>query len=225
MNDVAAISTRSRHSIMGRLDAAPPGAVSSAPAAVRPPPLGDSPYARFRELLEANRTIVRDTTSDRWPDDVMDLLRAEGCRNLLFAPDTEAGRRLSNSGAPRDGLPALIPYDQDIEAMKPALVSDIDASLTESRSAIGSTGSVVLWPSREEPRLMSLLPPLHIVLVRASALVNTLDELVARQHWSDGMPTNVVLVSGPSKTADIAQLLAFGVHGPKKFAVMVIQDR
>ncbi|MGD8446415.1 MAG: LUD domain-containing protein [Desulfobacterales bacterium] len=38
------------------------------------------------------------------------------------------------------------------------------------------------------------------------------------------MPTNIVLVSGPSKTADIEMTLAFGVHGPKELIVLIVED-
>ncbi|WP_278366532.1 LUD domain-containing protein, partial [Marinobacter salarius] len=43
------------------------------------------------------------------------------------------------------------------------------------------------------------------------------------QNWAAGMPTNALLVSGPSKTADIEQTLAYGVHGPKELIVLVIE--
>jgi len=42
------------------------------------------------------------------------------------------------------------------------------------------------------------------------------------QRWSDGMPTNALLVSGPSKTADIQVTLAYGAHGPKELVVLLL---
>jgi L-lactate dehydrogenase complex protein LldG len=42
-------------------------------------------------------------------------------------------------------------------------------------------------------------------------------------RWSEDMPTNLVLVSGPSKTADIELILAFGVHGPKELIVLMVE--
>jgi L-lactate dehydrogenase complex protein LldG len=43
------------------------------------------------------------------------------------------------------------------------------------------------------------------------------------QRWHERMPTNALLISGPSKTADIEQTLAYGVHGPKELIVLVIE--
>ena len=47
--------------------------------------------------------------------------------------------------------------------------------------------------------------------------------IVRHQNWASGMPTNALLVSGPSKTADIEQTLAYGVHGPKELIILVIE--
>ena len=46
-----------------------------------------------------------------------------------------------------------------------------------------------------------------------------------QQDWSKSLPTNVVLVSSPSKTADIQQTLAYGAHGPKQLVVLLVEDR
>jgi L-lactate dehydrogenase complex protein LldG len=46
-----------------------------------------------------------------------------------------------------------------------------------------------------------------------------------REDWSAGLPTNVILISSPSKTADIQQTLAYGAHGPKQLVVVMVEDR
>ena len=101
---------------------------------------------------------------------------------------------------------------------------DIPASLTVARSAIAETGTLVLWPDANEPRLMSLVPPLHIVLLDASTIQNTFYEAMTAEGWSDGLPTNALLISGPSKTADIQVTLAYGAHGPKELVVLLIGE-
>ncbi|MCR6631949.1 MAG: lactate utilization protein [Magnetospirillum sp.] len=115
-------------------------------------------------------------------------------------------------------------YDRPVEELKPVLVHGVDAGLTTTLGGIAETGTLVLWPTPDEPRLLSLLPPIHIALVRAAEVVDNLAGLIRDKGWAGSMPTNAVLISGPSKTADIEQTLAYGVHGPKELIVLVVKD-
>ncbi|MBO6279016.1 MAG: LUD domain-containing protein, partial [Pseudomonas sp.] len=74
------------------------------------------------------------------------------------------------------------------------------------------------------PRLMSLVPPVHICLFDAAKMYNDFYSAMQGENMAAGMPTNVVLVSGPSKTADIEQVLAYGAHGPKDLIVLILED-
>ncbi|MCG7968869.1 MAG: lactate utilization protein [Candidatus Thiodiazotropha taylori] len=114
-------------------------------------------------------------------------------------------------------------YDQPIESWKPELFSQIDVAITGSRCGIAETGTLVLMPDRDEPRLMSLVPPVHIALLDAKKLYQTFAEVIEKERWADGLPTNVLLISGPSKTADIEQTLAYGIHGPKQLITLLLE--
>ena len=61
-----------------------------------------------------------------------------------------------------------------------------------------------------------------MVLLDAVQIRSTFHEIMVEQDWARGMPTNALLVSGPSKSADIEQTLAYGVHGPKELVVLVL---
>ncbi len=113
-------------------------------------------------------------------------------------------------------------YDFDLQANKDKLFNDMPAAFTNSHAAISATGSIVLWPKIEEPRALSLVPPVNIVLVDAKSLHASFADLINAQQWQDKLPTNIVLVSGPSKTADIQQTLAYGAHGPKELVVLLL---
>jgi L-lactate dehydrogenase complex protein LldG len=176
---------------------------------------------RFVARMSEVRAEVHLTSSDAWPDELCTILREKKARNLLYAPVKPEGTRLLEALI-RAGIEP-VPYQREIESWKRELFEEMDAGFTSCRGAIAETGSLILWPDQAEPRLLSLVPPIHCVLLTADKLYSTFAEAIAEQGWvEEGMPTNALLVSGPSKSADIAQVLAYGVHGPKSLVVMLI---
>jgi L-lactate dehydrogenase complex protein LldG len=175
--------------------------------------------ARFRSTMEAGRTEIHTVSDINWAQKLYEVLAAKGCRNLLMAPGTAHGARaleaLSSSEI------ACRAYDRPIDEWKPELFHDIDASLTGARGAIAETGSLILWPDVHEPRLMSLVPPIHVVLLDAATIHPTFYAAMQAENWAGGLPTNALLISSPSKTADIQQTLAYGAHGPKELIVLL----
>jgi L-lactate dehydrogenase complex protein LldG len=199
---------------------------------VTPPPSDFTPLAekqwppeerlpRIRRMMEAVHTEFLDATEADWPAVVTDFLTREGAANLLYAPGTADGAKLANAG--RGESLQLIPYDRPIEDFKQQMFEGIDAGLTGTLGAIADTGSLILWPSADEPRLLSLVPHIHVALLRADALYDSFWQAMRDQRWADAMPTNALLISGPSKTADIEQTLAYGVHGPKRLVVVIVR--
>ena len=108
---------------------------------------------------------------------------------------------------------------------QPALFNTVDAGLTLTHGGIAETGTLVLWSGHQSPRLLSLVPPVHIAILHASRVVESLMDMMVKEDWSAGLPTNVILISSPSKTADIQQTLAYGAHGPKQLVVVLVEDR
>lgn len=214
------MSASARDRILDRLRAAPKRAVPDRPD-WQPPIFGAEAKAKFRAMLEASHADVHDVGRADWPERLRTILANKGVDRVMHAPATAAGRQLAQAWTGPDA-PTLVAYDRPVEEIKDVLVHDVQAAVTTARGGIAQTGSLVLWPDADEPRLMSLLPPIHVVLVEEGAIANSLAETMAAQGWAQGMPTNAVLVSGPSKTADIEQTLAYGVHGPKELIVLVI---
>lgn len=112
--------------------------------------------------------------------------------------------------------------DLAIENFKHTLFHDVDAGLTCCHAALAETGSLVLIPTPEEPRLLSLVPPIHIVVLHAQQLYDNLASWIEQQA-PQPMPTNLLLITGPSKSADIEQVLAYGVHGPRQLVVLLVE--
>jgi L-lactate dehydrogenase complex protein LldG len=101
--------------------------------------------------------------------------------------------------------------------------SDLDAAeASEAIHGLADTGSVVLAASPDEPRARSLLPEVHVTLLRESLILPGLDELFAAVGAS--LPSSLAIVSGPSRSADIEQRLTTGVHGPREVHVVLLAD-
>ena len=182
--------------------------------------------ARLRGALEAAHAEVHDTTAADWPELLLHIAASKGLRTLLIGADTPHGTALEAlQPARRPTALQLVRYTQAIETWRDTLFDGIDAGLTLARSAIAETGSLILWPSVAEPRLMSLVPPLHFVLLDAATIHADLYSAMSAEGWKDALPTNALLVSGPSKTADIQQTLAYGAHGPRELIVLLLRAK
>lgn len=179
---------------------------------------------RLREVLEAVHGETLLTTAADWPAQALAALAERGIDELLISPATVHGQQFAGYLALNGASLRLKAYDQPIEAWKEELFFHTPASLTGTLGGIAATGSLIVWPTPQEPRLMSLVPPLHIALLKASEVFDNLHQAMHRQGWAGSLPTNALLVSGPSKTADIQQTLAYGAHGPKELLVLILQD-
>lgn len=214
--------SNARANILGRLTAAcegiPVHPSDFAPIEAKSWSAGEK-LERLQRLMEAVHTEFLDARGTDWRDAVASWLSSQNVGSLLYGPDSAVGRALADHWT---GAARLVPYDRGMDEMKETLFNGIDASVTATRGAIAETGSLILWPGIEEPRTMSLVPPIHIALLAPGTIVNTLREAMLSQSWAAGMPTNALLISGPSKTADIEQTLAYGVHGPKRLLVVLV---
>lgn len=176
--------------------------------------------AHFSERMQAVRTEIHRASDGNWRSVLQQICQQKGLNNLLLAKETPYGQQLY---ADPSNLPTLHPYQHPIENWKQELFQTTDASLTTTLGGIAETGSLMLWPDEQEPRLMSLVPPVHIALLEADKLYSTFAQAIQAQGWAaQGMPSNALLISGPSKSADIAQVLAYGVHGPKALVVIIV---
>jgi L-lactate dehydrogenase complex protein LldG len=219
------MSEKARDAIFARLNAADRRPLQDGPQAEAMPA---KTYSRkekienLQRLMEAMRTEIHVTDAAHWLDKLEDVLRARKVKTLLFAPGSEIGSSLQQHfRTPGDGRPELIAYDRETEQLKET-VFNVDAGITATYGAIAEIGALILWSSAEEPRQISLVPPIHVSVLKADNIYNSFVEVMQKENWAGNMPTNAFLVSGPSKTADIELTLAFGVHGPKELIVLIV---
>ena len=180
--------------------------------------------SRLKSMMEAVHTEVLLCSDLDFSSVFQRAVREKAIGRLLCPRNSPLGSQihLMKQRTP-DKLPELVTYDKSIENWKKQLFS-VDAAVTETRGGIAETGSLILWPTNEEPRLMSLVPPIHLAVLKAETIHQNFSEVIQKEKWSEQMPTNALLISGPSKTADIEQTLVYGVHGPSQLVVFVIQS-
>jgi len=170
--------------------------------------------------LEANHAQVIKIKPQQIADTLARQLKNRNIASLLYGESSQYSQAIEQL----NGFIELTPYDFMLDGNRERLFNDYPASVTGSYCAIAQTGSIVLWPTENEPRTLSLVPPVHFVIVDTNQLYQDFATLIGAQQWQDKLPTNVVLVSGPSKTADIQQTLAYGAHGPKELVVLLLCD-
>jgi L-lactate dehydrogenase complex protein LldG len=138
------------------------------------------------------------------------------------------GKRVVASNAPFlaacgiTALPQVQSGFTDREALRAACAA-ADVGISSASYALAETGTLVMLASPEEPRLVSLLPPMHIAVFPRSLMLANLDELLAVLPNPAEQTSSMVLITGPSRTADIEQILVRGVHGPGEIYAVIVE--
>lgn len=128
------------------------------------------------------------------------------------------------------GLASLLAED-DIELITDADCADKAAFIREAAEAglgittvdyaLADSGTLCVLAGKNQPRTASLLPPIHIAILRPEQIVRGLDDLFALLPTGDELSSAVTLITGPSRTADIELTLVVGVHGPQRLHVIL----
>ena len=115
------------------------------------------------------------------------------------------------------------------ETDKEHLVTHLAARMvgvTAVDAAIAETGSLLLTSDEDQALLVSLLPPIHIAVLKVSqirqSLTTVIEKLNSERMGHDGRCRSATLISGPSRTSDVELTLSIGVHGPKELHVIIL---
>ncbi len=100
--------------------------------------------------------------------------------------------------------------------------AEADVGITSAEYGLADTGALVVLATSQEARLVSLLPPVHITVLPADRILASLDELFTALPDPGAVSSSMVLIGGPSRTADIEQILTLGVHGPREIHLVVL---
>lgn len=140
-----------------------------------------------------------------------DLLRGHAARDVVVP-----------AGFPEHWLPGDVELVRDVPALTAQQLDAVSAVLTTSAVAIAETGTIVLdaGPGMGR-RAVTLVPDLHVVVVRQADIVRGVPEALRRiDPWQP-----LTWISGPSATSDIELDRVEGVHGPRRLEVLIVQAR
>jgi L-lactate dehydrogenase complex protein LldG len=121
------------------------------------------------------------------------------------------------------GLPQVQSGFTDRGALR-EVCATADIGITSADYALAETGTLVMLSSPKEARMISLLPPAHIAVFPRSRLLANLDELLTVLPNPADQTSSMVLITGPSRTADIEQILVRGVHGPGEICAVIVEE-
>ncbi len=119
-------------------------------------------------------------------------------------------------------LDPFVPSDPAGRKAKMQQLAAASAGLTGALGGLADTGTLVVASGPARPRLASLLPPMHIALLPIARLYPDLPSFLDAHPGVTRAGSNVVLITGPSRSSDIEFTPTLGVHGPKALHVVLI---
>ena len=157
-----------------------------------------------QSMEEARRRLVELMDQEKWP--------------LVGALDCAATRQLTAGLTPER-------VNWVTAEWEPAHIATLPAGLIAAERLLADTGSCLIACGTAHERLMCYLPPACVVIARADQLAEHLPaawETVAPRCADLSVRGEFVIVTGPSRTADIEKILILGVHGPKRLVVLLV---
>jgi L-lactate dehydrogenase complex protein LldG len=213
----------------------------------------DAVLSRIRSLLDGQSSPPLPPTPEVWPDTqpsaeqmaaqfAEELSAVHGetirCRTIDEArrtlTDLAAGEKWTSIGALdrplcRRAAEGLSPQQVVWESpdWNPQQMASLDAGLLEADYLLADTGSAMVACGRPEQRVLTYIPPACVIVATADRLREHLPSAwreIEPRAADPALRGEFVLVTGPSRTADIEKILILGVHGPKRLVVLLVDE-
>jgi L-lactate dehydrogenase complex protein LldG len=171
----------------------------------------------FAKRAQENKIGVQWTSPDELPAKLVDFLRANQCSKLAV-PASEVLERLKLP----DQLSAAGFSVRRWPDMTLDEAYDIDCGITDVYAAVAEVGALVIRSSPGHGKALSLVPPVHVAILQPTDFLPDLVDLFEKLRV-EGAANTTVIITGPSKTADIEMSLVVGVHGPGVVQAFLLQ--
>jgi L-lactate dehydrogenase complex protein LldG len=206
------INQRDNREEIASLGTAP---VTSLSIPERTSPGRDDIVIKFTEEVEALGAKYYSCSQESVLEKILELLREHGIQEILAWDDTYLPDGLVEQ-LRNVGIQIVYPRSDNILSS-----SQIKAGLTGSSAAVAETGSLLLLEAPGQPLTASLLPEIHIALVWKKDIYLSLNQVIEMEAVK--LSPAAVLITGPSRTADIEMTLTIGVHGPGELHIICME--
>jgi len=144
-----------------------------------------------------------------------EIFQAEGITRTMAAEDDVLTPLNLGQWGQRSGVAVVTPTSfQDRTAYTRAVFDQVQAGITGVDFAVAESGTLILSHDRDQARLVSLAPLVHIAVVPADRIIGTYDTAIETLFTDGRRPSQVTFITGPSMTGDIQGTMFKGMHGP-----------
>lgn len=181
---------------------------------------------RFTAELTAQTGTVYRAHDRQDAERILSEIAAAGkIKKVIVAGKNPHGIDIKSSGN-SSGITVVTSADlKDREALREAAFS-ADAGITFADFAIAETGTIGMIFDKDQPRLASIAPPVHIAIVTVERLYPVYEDAVIQVFGNAGeIPGQFAFITGPSATADIQAISFKGMHGPTKVIVIFLMEQ
>jgi L-lactate dehydrogenase complex protein LldG len=222
------MGSNARDEILARLKRAPQKEVAPRPSL---PPYKTLSMTREELILEFTRILVEETgVVHRVKDDQASLEKLtkiageEGLKKVMASTDDVISRLDLPSWGRKNNIQVITPRDfPDRYPYRDAVFDEAQAGITGADFAIAESGTLGLIHNKDQARLVSLAPILHIAIVPVDRIFPVYEQAIEKVFGKKGQyPSQFVFITGPSMTGDIQGVLFKGMHGPRKVIVILV---
>jgi L-lactate dehydrogenase complex protein LldG len=203
----------------------PDGALTHPGPFVPPAAATEEATERFtRELTALGGNVRQAIGVDQVAAAVLAIVDAQATRRVLSWDDAALPVPGLTARLTAAGVEVMTPRPGDLASQDQRNAwATATVGLTGADAGLIETGSIVLASGPGRARLASLLTPIHVALLSHDALVRSLAVLIADRPELVTQGSNLICITGPSRTADIEHTLSRGVHGPGEVHVVLYQ--
>jgi len=224
------VKQSARDEILSKLKAAPRKPIPSRPGrpvlreiSLTPGELIES----FSKNLSQEGGIVHRVKDRREAlEKLSQIAKAEGLKKVMVSTDDViASLNLSAWGKEND-LRVITSQDFDSrDSFKDAVFEEVDAGITGADFAVAESGTLGLIHDKDQARLTSLAPILHVAIVPVERMVGVYEQVIEKIfRGKKNLPSQFCFITGPSMTGDIRGVPFKGMHGPRKIIVILVGE-